>query len=1228
MANPWKNVSADEAYAEAQRRIAAARADGSTQLDLGDLPLEELPPEIGELKLLENLQLHHRFEDDWDDVGTGYSGTSLAPLAGLSSLKHLDLSSCEEFTDLRPLANLTALETLDLAACRLISDLRPIAGLSGLVNLDLSECDQIDDLTPIESLAALETLGLNWCYQITDLRPLERLTAVRSLSLLGCYQIQDLRSLEKLTALEDLMLVKCDLINIKSLSELGKLTCLDLSECNNVFDLEPLAGLITLTSLNLRCCEQVSDLHALSGLVAIESLDLFCCEQVADLQPLSGLTSLRSLNLHCCQQVQDLQALKNLTSLASLDLTACEQVTDLSPLANLASLASLDLTQCKQVKDLQPLAGLTELTTLSLAWCTQFPDLRPLAHLKHLTDLSLTGCQQVADLSPLTSLTSLSALYLAHCDQITDVQPLSELKSLEVINLSGCHRVTDLQPLWALLDLRELVFENAGAQSFEFVKPLLDRLYQLRIFNTQFSDLDENLQGTREFEDVIDKVRSHFEDLEYGQATETEVKVFVLGNGRIGKTQLVRRLMGDEFDESISSTHGIQCRHRTEGQLAGWKTVRVNFWDFGGQDIYHGSHALFLHGQAIFVLLWTPDKEAGEYVEGRMTMRNRPLAYWLDYVRTLAGTDCPVLVVQSQCDDRSCERPTPLPGTHDFEYLRDVKFSAKSKEDRGLEELKGLLREAASKVLTKYKGWTIGIGRADVRNQLRDWLEEDQKEVVTENRVHRVLKPAEYQKLCKSVNKQRPGSVSSPEALLDYLHQTGVVFYKPGLFGGRIILDQEWALGAIYTLFHRGEVLPHLVRDKGRFTRSLLNDLIWGRKVDKNGPYSIEEQELFLDMMQECGICFRVDRRDDNGHAVEPLYIAPELLPDWGAIRESEYHWTDNTPCSARATLRYRFLHEGVFRGLISKIGSQAGEGAHYGKQGCGFYDRKTHSTVLIEAVPLETAEHPGAGELRLHSWGPGGRALIETILKSVPSVAVVPPEIERSWDAEQGRSLMGVGGMLGGEETLTPGPSPRGRAEKEAGLEKLDARKQRVYLSYAWGEEGDAREKVASQIITKLDEWGYEAVFDKRAMRAGDRISEFMIEIAYGYKIVVIVSGKYVRSRYCVNELHSIFQRELREKREFLNRIVPIVLNDASVHDPEDRATHSEFWEKKQQALEAKKGNLGPSDLDLCRKYGDWTRDIGEILHLISDKLSPQNITELTELDFEKIRQMLGPTS
>src|SRR5207244_3046516 len=101
-----------------------------------------------------------------------------------------------------------------------------------------------------------------------------------------------------------------------------------------------------------------------------------------------------------------------------------------------------------------------------------------------------------------------------------------------------------------------------------------------------------------------------------------------------------------------------------------------------------------------------------------------------------------------------------------------------------------------------------------------------------------------YRALC-----ERTGKVTDPDALLDYLHRSGVVFYRPGLLEDRIILDQEWALEAIYTLFHRRHTLPYLYRD-GRFTRPLLAGLAWQR-------YSAQEQETFLGMMRSCGICFR-----------------------------------------------------------------------------------------------------------------------------------------------------------------------------------------------------------------------------------------------------------------------------------------------------------------------------------------------------------------------------------
>ena len=97
------------------------------------------------------------------------------------------------------------------------------------------------------------------------------------------------------------------------------------------------------------------------------------------------------------------------------------------------------------------------------------------------------------------------------------------------------------------------------------------------------------------------------------------------------------------------------------------------------------------------------------------------------------------------------------------------------------------------------------------------------------------------------------GNISSPDALLDYLHSCGTVFYRRGLFGDRIILDQAWALDAVYAVFDRDKSYRNLQRYRGRFTRSDLRTMDW----DAEG-YGIEEQKLFLSLMQQCGICFRL----------------------------------------------------------------------------------------------------------------------------------------------------------------------------------------------------------------------------------------------------------------------------------------------------------------------------------------------------------------------------------
>jgi internalin A len=202
-------------------------------------------------------------------------------------------------------------------------------------------------------------------------------------------------------------------------------------------------------------------------------------------------------------------------------------------------------------------------------------------------------------------------------------------------------------------------------------------------------------------------------------------------------------------------------------------------------------------------------------------------------------------------------------------------------------------------------------------------LEEDQKRE-PDKRQYRLLERAEFDRLCDEV-----GGISNPTGLLDFLHLTGVLFYRPGLFSDGIVLDQNWALEAIYALFDRKRILP-LLRGYGRFSRADLEALIWS-------GYTLEEQKVFLGMMEGCGICFRVRELPNR----EWEYIAPELLPKWSDAQELLLGRLRDDPPDAAATARYVFLHEGVLRGYLSKLGEHAEDAAIYWKYGCWFFDKQ-----------------------------------------------------------------------------------------------------------------------------------------------------------------------------------------------------------------------------------------------------------------------------------------------
>jgi small GTP-binding protein len=141
-------------------------------------------------------------------------------------------------------------------------------------------------------------------------------------------------------------------------------------------------------------------------------------------------------------------------------------------------------------------------------------------------------------------------------------------------------------------------------------------------------------------------------------------KMILIGNGGVGKTCLVKRWLDHTFDEKEPSTHAIQLRRHFLKQLAkeqGFDDIQLQIWDFGGQDIYHATHRLFMQTRALFILVWDQQTEnALSQTEklndnSEITYQNYPLLYWLDYAQNL-GNNSPILIVQTKKDrDKKCE---------------------------------------------------------------------------------------------------------------------------------------------------------------------------------------------------------------------------------------------------------------------------------------------------------------------------------------------------------------------------------------------------------------------------------------------------------------------------------------------------------------------------------------------------------------------------------------------
>ncbi|CAH6878082.1 Ras family protein [Vibrio chagasii] len=327
-----------------------------------------------------------------------------------------------------------------------------------------------------------------------------------------------------------------------------------------------------------------------------------------------------------------------------------------------------------------------------------------------------------------------------------------------------------------------------------------------------------------------------------------EAKIIFVGDGAVGKTSLMKRLVHDQFDNKESQTDGIEIEPY-KVMLDEGCCVKASIWDFGGQQILQATHQLFLSKRSIYVLV----------VEDRKNdlHKDQDIEQWLTQVNSLGGRP-PILVVKNKIDEnpRSDIQVQRLQS----KFPNIVGFHEVSCETKhGLEQLHKALTECIRTLPMRKielpKNWL------DVKNNLK--CQADKQDLLHLNN---------YTNLC---DKYGINTKTARETLLKLLHDLGeVIAFDELKYHDTAILNPHWITEGVYALIRSDK----LAENNGVISLSEAQ-----KSLDNYSEHHRFENkaQYILDAMKTFELCHRTIEND--------TYLIPSLLPPQINLNLSEW---------------------------------------------------------------------------------------------------------------------------------------------------------------------------------------------------------------------------------------------------------------------------------------------------------------------------------------------------
>jgi GTPase SAR1 family protein len=438
-------------------------------------------------------------------------------------------------------------------------------------------------------------------------------------------------------------------------------------------------------------------------------------------------------------------------------------------------------------------------------------------------------------------------------------------------------------------NLEKLDISNNNLQIFHYEDlRKLPKIEYLKLYGNPIQNIPAEIFDKDE--NVLQDVRDYFLELEKGKIINEKAKLIIVGNGRVGKTSLFKRLKGDDFDTNEKYTHGIQIGELAKKDLAEAKTenLQLKVWDFGGQEIFYATHQFFMGDDAIYILAWTKEENVKAYRErDKATLPTdekwQSLEYWLDTIRRHAPNS-PILVVQTHSD---CSNEHINQSVLSQESSANDFFNFSAAKDFGLAEIKNALTQKLNQ-LPMY-GYEFPKTYENVILQI-------------ENRQKAGENIITYQTFVDTICRLANISEGGEDTLLDYLDKSGVVVYyknHPKL-KNLIYINPNWLTQQVYRLINN-----ELHKTEGKISLKYLE-------------MHLPDYEQFglLDLFQQFELIFKVKEEK------EKYWIAPQYLLE---KRSDEFHEAIEDEIKAYNLFVYRFerfVPDNLMINFISRYGS------------------------------------------------------------------------------------------------------------------------------------------------------------------------------------------------------------------------------------------------------------------------------------------------------------------